>query len=195
MNLQGISLETLFKNIPRNSHTQPYLEDFFEKYMIENPKCLIKHINKTGLYNVFFRTSDKYCSDEYFEFRRHYSQSYHEICYLQSFTTFNEANEWVIKKGKKIISEEEKNRDRPILLTIIHCKNNSYDGNAGEEPVCLYQISSCQHPTYAFSEKGFKMALDEHYVMYIRNKSNITVPNWIQYINDNGEIIRSPKNV
>jgi hypothetical protein len=186
-------METLFKNIPINSETKPLLEKFLEQYIIENPNFLTNYISKTGLYNVFFRECDEYCVDENTEFAMLYRARSYEICYIQSFTTFKEADEWILKMGKKIILEEENNRSRPIVLTIIHCKNEEYQGYAGEDPTHLYRLSGSKHPTYAFSETGFKMALHEHCVMFNREWCDESVPTWIQYINNNGDIIRSTK--
>ena len=180
MDLQGASVKVLLKSIPINSSTQPFLDEFVKQYITTNPKLLTDSIEKMGLYNVFFRECDTY------SLRRGESEG--QIQYIQSFATKTEAEEWIMTFGRRVVVEEEDNTEKPIVLTIIYCKNSEYEGEAGTEPAHLYQISGHRHPTYAFSIEGYEMLLREHKEIYLGNWCSDIVPYWIQYINEDNEI-------
>jgi hypothetical protein len=175
------SIKTVLGNLKITPDTEPLIKKLIKDYIAVNPSILTECIEERGLYQVFFRGRDTYSCN-----KKDKNDTAEIMTYIQTFATMQEANEWILKFGSKIVTEEEDNYNKPIVLTVIYCKNNEYQGHAGEDPAHLCYISGKDYPTYAFSKRGYKMLLKEHRKIYRGEWCVSIIPYWIRYINENG---------
>ena len=175
--LQTLALQRLLKSIPINSTTRSVLDEYFANYV--QPSAIDKYLEIRGLYHVFFRQEDpheiQYRSDD--------------IYLIKSFATEHAATNWVIEHGKDIVSEQEENYGKPIVITIIYFDNKG-DYYMGEDPSHMYLISTKKYPTFAFSAEGYRMLLREHRNTFNYNYQDEIIPYWITYFRGDASVIK-----
>jgi len=89
---------------------------------------------------------------------------------------------WVIKNGRKIVREQEYYYETEMAFTIIEIKP--------KESLTLELLSSKMYPTFVFTEKAYKMILEEHRKLYLRRCIDNPVIHWIYFVKDHGTINR-----
>ena len=151
--------------------------------LLRDNKCIINdYLSTESLYHVYMRQEDPYVNID---------AKSTDIHLIISFATLGSAIEWVLKNGRDHVITQEDNYGTPIVLTIIKRKNKDIDDiDYCHEHTNMNMISVRKYTTYAFSEQGYKMLLNEHKVMFARDWCDDIVPDWIYWIKDNDEIVR-----
>ena len=133
-------------------------------------------IGKTGLYHVFFREEDHYVED---------GGKCAETELIKTFTTEISAVDWILKNGRKAISNDKR---KPAVLTIIQFNNNCYCKDE-EDLAYFLMIPALEYPTYAFTKDGYQMLLREHKKVFHAGWCSEIIPTWIHYVEEDGKII------
>ena len=123
-------------------------ENLIVKEYIEN------YINQHGLYHVFAKTRAAFA---YAAEKHHYPYEYTVL--IKTFLTEENAKNWILENGKKIIKEQEENYG-PMALVIIPYDNNGIF-YAGDEPYHPGRIPAELYPTFVFSQKSYNMLIKE----------------------------------
>lgn len=169
--LEDISITTFFNTCLKNTIPNETIKELFTTYLKEN-KCIIdEYLSKVSLFHVFFRQEDSFVN--------HNALS-HDIHLVRSFATFFSAHQWVIANGQEIVDTQEDDYGKPIVLTIIEKEPGWYWG----EETKMHMLASDQYPTYAFSEEGYNMLLNEHKLLCERDWCDEIVIDWIYFIKD-----------
>jgi hypothetical protein len=111
---------------------------------------------------------------------------------LAFFTTFEEAEKYVLENGRAITKEFMDIHDSGCALYISPMKN--YDIKTD----CMEDIRSDiyfipRDPTYVFSKASYKMVMDENFIFYSRNHADENAQ-YITYLKKNGTIIKGSTN-
>ena len=180
--LEDIAINTFFNTYLKNKTPTDAIKELFVSYLKENECIIDEYLSKSHLFHVFFRQEDSYVD---------YTAPSHDIHLVKSFATLYSAHQWIIANGKEVIEEQEDNYDTPIVLTIIEfengfecCSDYYYDGMTK-----IHMIAGNRYPTYAFSEKGYDMLLNEHKLLCRGDWCSEIVIDWIYFIQD-GIIIK-----
>jgi hypothetical protein len=192
--LQSIAIKQVFANIsndtvendlslmdiiPINAETTPAIEDFIRDYIMKKPSILTNIIKK--MYLVYFRLRDE------FTIRDIDKDKYNASGVLRVCFSMNEARNWIIKNGREQAEELEDNYGRPIILFIVET-DDSYDFWDYDT---LAPITSQYYETYVFTKDAYELLLKEYEYLYCGDwiPTN-TIPFWIHYHTETGEIIR-----
>lgn len=180
--LQYLSVQSLLENLPLNDETQKAIDEYILQYLKIHPKTIEDYLNDNVIYNVFFRENDPYIEEE------KDLKLTNDIHLLKTFTTLKEAHKWILENGRLIVEKAENNYRRPIVLTIISFDNKG-DYVADEISTQMCFIASKKYMTYAFSENGYNMLINEHIYMTNYDWTDEIVPKWIRYVKDDGSVI------
>lgn len=179
--LQEKSFAAFFEQIINNPTMDTIVKKHILEYLKNNKEIVSDFIVSEGIYNVYMRQQDVHSVP---------NMKSSDIHLVASFGTYREAEDWTIKNGHDIVESEEDNYGKPIILTIIHQKNDQIDLDFCHEQTNSNLISANCYPSFAFSEKGYLMLLDEHKDIVTSDWCHEVIPNWIYWIQQDGIIFR-----
>ena len=159
-----------------NQDTEKILQTYIVDYLTHHPTIVSQYLSENGLWHIYARTKDEFSTNEGRGKKQH-----HEIFYIKSCVTMNEAETWILQHGKKVVNDEEDNYGVPIVLTIVY-DDNKGKYYTGEHPANAYEISSQMYPTFTFSKKGYDMLLTEIQVGEEMHREFPSDKAWIRYI-------------
>ena len=176
MSLQSLAIETFLRNLPVNEKSQEGIEKFIVDYVFNHQNVLTQCITRCGTYHVFFRERDPYVTG------RMMVDATPDMSLISTFGTESEAVDWTTKHGSIIINNLKS--IHPCILTIVYT-----NGLGNDHGISHYMISSGKHLSFAFDDAGYRMLLDEHFIMYKEAEYTDMIPYWIRYIKEDGEMI------
>ena len=109
---------------------------------------------------------------------------------LAFFNKVNDAEKYILKNGTTITKNFEKSYKEGCALCIIDQTNFNLVFDDLEDYLNIVNIDFCNkpYPTYVFSEKSYKMVMNEHLIFVSHDWMN-PIPKWIKYIKTNGSIV------
>lgn len=139
------------------------LKELRETPSVETNAAIVKkYITEHGLYLVYYRAQDPVISN----------QAEGIIGLVKIFVGYDDAYQFVQKYGLKVVAAEEEFYKTTIVLVIIH------DNNDGEtEHAYVPRISFRKYPTFAFTEDGYEMLMEE--IDYQKSKGKKVTTDWI----------------
>lgn len=167
--LQDQALTVLFEQYLINKLPTDTTKKLMVNYLSENSSIMDEYLEKKPIYGVYCRGSIL-------------PNTIYHVELIRNFASFSGAREWVIKNGKKIVNGQEYYYETEMALTIIEMKP--------KESISLELLSSKLYPTFVFTEKAYKMILEEHRKLYLRRCIDNPVIHWIYFVKDDRTINR-----